>query len=350
VPSHVVLLIGALVVLALSADRLVEHAARLAKQFGISDFIVGVTITSVGTSIPELVASVSAALGSHTGLVVGNVVGSNIANIGLILGVAAIVRAVDCEPKFYDRDGYVMLAAVILFFVMTLDNRVSALEGTGLLAAYVLYVFFLLKSDREERSPHFSDFLEYVFGFEYIRVRRRRNRSRAKEGGTAMGVEEPDRAVIPKRSLVAQAALVVIFSGAVLASATVLVREAIWLAGILAVPDSVVGVSVVAIGTSLPELSVAVSAARKGRGEMVVGNVLGSNIANILLVGGSSAMLEPLAVAELSVAYTIPILLFFSLALLYFIQSDWQIQRRQGLIAAAAYAGFLIAAVSKGWS
>jgi cation:H+ antiporter len=129
-----------------------------------------------------------------------------------------------------------------------------------------------------------------------------------------------------------------------------LVNESVWLATLLSLPQTLIGLSIIAIGTSLPELTVSITAAKKGQSKFVLGNVIGSNIANILLVCGVSGIISPIQIAEMSVVYTIPILLFFSLFLLFSIKSDWKIERKTGLMLVALYILFLSLAFIQGWS
>jgi cation:H+ antiporter len=128
-----------------------------------------------------------------------------------------------------------------------------------------------------------------------------------------------------------------------------MVEESIWLARLLSVPESVIGLSVIAVGTSLPELFVAISAARKGKGGLAVGNVMGSNIANLFFIGGLSSTIRPMDVAEISVVYTIPIMIFFSIGLVHFVKSDWMVTRAQGALAIVSYLAFMVVAFVYGW-
>ena len=165
-----------------------------------------------------------------------------------------------------------------------------------------------------------------------------------KEAATMKPAAEP-LAVGP---LMLELAVAVTALAGLIVSARFVVAEAIWLAELFALPDNLIGLSLVAIGTSLPELMVSVTAARKGKAALIVGNIMGSNIANILLIVGMAGSINPVDVAELSVVYTIPIMLFFSLALLYFVRSDWRITRAQGITASGAYAAFLATAFWQG--
>lgn len=342
--AHVAILAASLVVLVKGADVLVQYAARLARRFRVSDLVVGLVITSVGTSLPELSSSIAAALVGSSGLVIGNVVGSNIANIGLVLGVAAMVRPFATHPRMHDRDGVILVASSVIFFGLCLDNTIGRAEAAFLLALYLAYVIFAARSDREGVEHRFRDFLRFVFDFEYaapvVRGIRRRG-LRAEPRGASNPHEAPG---LFREALVIAGSL-----AAVVAGARYLVVESIWIAQAVAVPENLIGLSVIAVGTSLPELFVAVAAARRGSAEMVVGNVVGSNIANGLLIIGISGMIGPLQVPELAVVYTIPIMLFFTLGLLHFVRSDWRVTRRQGLLAVTAYAAFLAAAFVQGW-
>ena len=326
-----------------SADYLVEYSARLARRIGLSELVVGLVVTSVGTSLPELASSLSAALAGRPGLVIGNVVGSNIANIGLVLGVAAMVRPFATEPRMHDRDGFILLAGVLVFFVCALDNQIGRPEAIAFLAIYAAYVAFAATSDRPGVEHRFRDFLGFVLDFEYAKPVARRLRGRA----TPPTESSPAPERVP--GLLLEWVILAAALAGLIVSARYVVTEAVWLAELLELPPNLIGLSLIAVGTSLPELLVSVAAARQGRAEMVVGNVMGSNIANTLLITGVAGAVHPLDVAELSVVYTIPIMLFFSLALLYFVRSDWQMSRRQGALAVVGYVAFLTAAFFQGW-
>jgi cation:H+ antiporter len=349
--SHIAIFLLGLVLLAKGADFFVEYAGRLAKRFGVSDFLIGLTLTSIGTSIPEFAASLTASLNDASGLVIGNVMGSNIANIGLILGISAMLKSFKTEQKMYNRDGFFMIASAALFFAFALDNEISTGESIFMLVGYLFYVLFLIESDQESRVYHFQDFMKYVFDFEYI--------SPLKDRLFKIAIRKPQEQRTPaeqkevrkyRLGILKDLAIILVSGAAIMFGARYLVREAIWLAELLHVPESVIGISLMAIGTSLPELSVAISAVRKGKGEMIVGNVVGSNIANILLIVGSCGLVTEMKIAEISVVYTIPIMLFFSIGLLYFIKTDWTIKRSQGIISVIAYVVFMVLAFVMGWS
>lgn len=354
--SHVAIFVAALAVLAKSADWLVEFAARVARRLGVSDLVIGLTLTSVGTSVPELASSISASLQNNSGLVIGNVIGSNIANIGLIAGFASVVRPFSTDKKMHERDGYILLAASVGFFALVLDNFIGRVESAALLLVYVAYVGFVALSDREKIQHGFRYFLQYFVSLEYIRpLVSKIHRARRGDGGEAKEPQGKDASAGQEAARSGSGALalellaIVGTCAGVVFGARYMVAEASWMARRFGVPDSVVGLSIVAVGTSLPELIVAIAAARKGNAGMVIGNVMGSNLANLLLVLGVAGTIQPLAVAEISVVYTIPIMLFFTLAILYFVRSGWRVSRAQGALALGAYALFMALAFSRGW-
>lgn len=343
--AHVAVFIGSLVLLAKGADYFVEYSARVAKRLGVSDFVIGLTITSIGTSVPELASSVSASMKNQPDLIIGNVLGSNIANIGLILGTAAIIRPFKTEQKMHDRDGFIMLASTLLFFGFVLDNRIAAWEAVVFCLLYVLYVLFLVSSDKSEREVQFRHFMRFVFDFEYVKPIVRAARNRGKRAGNLSST--------PSRGswfpMVRDMTVVVLSCLAIMFGARYLIDEAIWVATHLGIPEGIVGLTLIAVGTSLPELLVSISAVRKDRGGIVVGNVIGSNVANLLLIIGVSGLITDLHVSEISVVTTTPIMLFFSLGLMYIVKSDWEIKRSQGILAVLAYIIFILVAYLKGW-
>jgi cation:H+ antiporter len=289
-------------------------------------------------------------------------VGSNIANIGLVLGVAALVRPFSTEPKMFDRDGFILVATAAAFFALVLDNRFDRLDGAVFVVVYVAYSAFAVRTDREGVEHRFKDFLKFVFDFEYAAPMARSLTRRAAKGAKrpegaegARGTAEADggrdatAGARDMRGVGRELTVIVVALAAVVGGARFAVSEAVWVADLVGVPENLIGLSLIAVGTSLPELLVAITAARRGNAEMVVGNVLGSNIANVLLILGVASLVRPLDVAERSVVYTIPIMLFFSIALLYFIRSDWRVGRGQGALALVAYLGFLVAAFLQGW-
>jgi cation:H+ antiporter len=231
---------------------------------------------------------------------------------------------------------------------LVLDNELARHEALALVLLYTGYVAFAAKTDRDEADVRFADFIDYFLDFRRAGALlhwRRRGDEAAPE--TDEPSEKPERRARLKLALELGAAA--LSCAAVVVSARFLVEEAVWAASQLGLPENVIGLTLIALGTTQPELVIAITAARRGNGDMVVGNVMGSNIANVLLVLGLAGTVNPLEVPEPSVVQTIPVLIFFSLGLLYLIKSGWRVTRRQGLFALACYAAFIAVTVVQGW-
>ncbi|WP_210409046.1 calcium/sodium antiporter [Methanococcoides sp. AM1] len=337
--SNVAILLIGLILLVKGSDLFVSSASAIAKKLGVSEFIIGLTLVAIGTSIPELASSIAASLSGSSGIVVGNVVGSNIANIALIVGCAAIIAVVKTDSDMLKRDGYIMLFASTLFLLFAFDLQLSRGEAVILILFYVAYVFFLFEDkSKYEGKSYFKEFISYFVKFKYVESMNNRIREGI-NGFNSDDKKETER----DRSDISKDLLILAVSGiAVIFGARYFVNEAIFFAQLFQVPDTFVGVTLVAVGTSLPELMVTISAARKGYGNIAIGNVIGSNITNIFLVLGISAFVFPLEITGLSIMFTIPFMIMISVVLLWFINTHWEIRRIEGIALILLYLIFLI--------
>jgi len=339
-----------LVLLVKGSDFFVEAAATIAKKLGVSEFVIGLTLVAVGTSLPELASSIFAALKAESDIVVGNVVGSNIANIGLIVGIGALLTVIMTRREMLQRDGYIMLFAALLFYLFSFNGVISRFEAMLLLLLYVAYAVFLfeIKSKfSEEDTRAFSEFLSYFLKFEYFITIKKglgpffnhkaRNRARS----------EKELTEVPRSGLLRDFAVLLLSGLAVVFGARFLVSEAVFFAEFFDIPKTVIGISLIAVGTSLPELGVTVSAARQGYGNIAIGNVIGSNIANIFLVAGVAALVSPITVVRASIIYNAPFMIFMSVLLLIFIRTGWKITRREGIVFLLLYSLFMISLFSR---
>jgi cation:H+ antiporter len=346
--ENILILILGLVFLVKGADYFIEATARIANKLGVSAFVVGLTLTAIGTSLPELAASISASFQGHTGLILGNVIGSNIANVGLIIGIAAIIHSFKTNRKMFMRDGYILILTVVLFYAVSADGIISIADGIAFLVLYFVYIMFLVKTHSDDsQSYSFHNFLDYFFKFEYITTIKSSVMKRALARKTKKGKQTLQ---LFKEGIIKDGIISILALIAVIVGAKYLVHESVWLANIFGIPENLIGLSIIAMGTSLPELAVSISAARKGLGEIILGNVIGSNIANVLLIIGISSIIGPLYVSELSIIYLIPIMGFFSLLLLYFIRSNWSIGRKSGFLALTLYILFMFSVFYFGWA
>ena len=298
--SLILLLIG-FVLLTKGADYFIDNAAVLAEEKGIPPHIVGVTIVAFGTSLPELLVSIISSLQGYNDLAIGNIVGSNISNIGLVLGTSCFIFFylfnTNINPESdANSDSYVMFLAVILLYYFSTDKVISLTEGAVFFGMYVIYMYWLyVRSVNSDRDPIEQDNVSYIFLF----------------GGLT----------------------------ALLLGAQLTVDSAVDIATYFGISEVVIGLSIVAIGTSLPELAGTVSAAKKGHKEIAVGNIIGSNIANIFMVMGILAIIKPIDIDDMILTTTMPLLMLITIATFGMIRVP--MNRLSGLIFFSFFALFL---------
>ena len=328
-----------LILLVSGSDFFVKRSAAIAEKLGISEFMIGLTLVAVGTSLPELASSIFASFKQESGLIIGNAVGSNIANIALIVGVAAAICAIKTEEKMLIRDGYIMLFSTLLFGLMIIDGSVSWWNALILLILYLAYIVFLFETRKKTRDEyHFNAFIKYFCRFGYIKTIRE---SLVPESGPRSEKKSSRLQTMFSLNIHKDLMMVALCCAAVVVGARMLVEQAIFFAEFLNVPGTIIGASLVAFGTSVPELGVSIAAARKGYGAIAVGNIIGSNIANILLVIGVSGLIHELEVTSLTLIFTNPSMIVLSILLLIFIKSSWKIHRLEGVVFLALYAVFI---------
>lgn len=296
-----------LVLLTLSSDWLVTGGVNLSRKMGVSPLFIGLTVVAFGTSMPELVVSVQASLEGNSGIAIGNVVGSNIFNAAFILGVAALIQPIPCKSAIVRRDVPVMILTGVLLWWMTSDRVVSAKECTALLALLVLYVGVSYILGRREATPE-SPVETQV------------------EKATSLGCDFGNIAT----------GLAGLVGGSKL-----LLYGAVSTAQTLGISDEIIGLTLVAVGTSLPELATSVMAARKGQSEIAIGNVVGSNIFNILGIIGVAGILLPLQVSEHMFRMDIPVMVVICLGCLPIMQSNSRIDRPEGLVLLGSYLAYM---------
>ena len=339
-----ILLFGlGLLLLVKGADYFVKAAASLAKKLGVSEFVIGLTLVALGTSIPELASAIAATSKGQTGLVIGTVIGANIANILLVTGIAAAFAAIGTTREMIERDGFIMLATTALFCLFAWDGAFSRLEAAVMLLVYVAYTLFLftVKPGLEDQYG-FRKFLNYLFRFQYILTIKdgvlagigRRKTGKA----TAVAEKKIERAF---QEGIVKDLLVMLAGGTAIAfGADLFIGAAVYFAEILKVSPVVVGASIVSFGTTLPEMSVTVLAARKGYGNIALGNVIGSCITNAGLIIGVSGLIRPMGAARAGLPLLLGFLLFASVLLLVLIRSAWRIRRWEGAILLVFYAAY----------
>lgn len=308
-----------LVLLVLGAEALVRGASSLARRIGLSPLVIGLTVVAVATSTPELAVTTDAALSGATDLAVGNVVGSNIANILLILGLSALVLPLAVRQQVVRVDLPVMLGLSVLLLVLSLDGGIGTIDGAVLLGAIVTYTTVtVIRSRRSSRAAAAT----------------------GRPAGDGTGADaEPDT---PPASLPLSLLLVVGGVALLVGGARLLVSGASSIATDLGVSGLVVGLTVVAIGTSLPELAASVVAVRRGERDLAVGNVVGSNIFNIGLVLGLPAVLagDGIPVPPAAVSLDLPLMIAAAVALVPIAFTGFVIRRWEGALFFALYLAY----------
>ena len=309
----VVFVVLGLVGVVLGADWFVKGAAGLARSAGISGLVIGLTVVAFGTSSAELAVSIQAAFTGHADLAVGNVVGSNIANVLLILGFTALMAPVRVALRVIKIDAPLVLAVSVLVWALALDGSLSVLEGGLLFGGLVVHTVWLVVASRRAAQ---------------------RPERRAGEAG-AEADEEPVRPAW--QNLI----WLVVGLAALVGGADRLVAGASTIARAFGVSELVIGLTVVAVGTSLPELAASVVAARRGQADMALGNIIGSNLFNLLCVLGGTAALTPVSVAPAALAVDLPLMIAVALLTWPLVTSGQVVGRLKGLLMVGLYGGYL---------
>ncbi|MFC0676828.1 calcium/sodium antiporter [Lysobacter korlensis] len=298
-----------LVLLALGGDSVVKGASGLAQRAGLSPFTTGLLLVAFATSLPELAVNLHAVASGQQSLALGNAVGSNIANVGLTLGLAALAAPLVVEWRALNPLWLVLVVATVVLAVLGLDGGISRIEGLGLVVAFVAVVAFAMRRAGEE-SPEVRAEIE-----DYART--------SQELGQNL------------LRFVAAAALLYFGSRFVVRSAQPL-GEALGLTPLL------MGLLPVAIGTALPEAAAAIAAARRGQGDVVAGHVIGSSLFNVLVVVGVVAMINPLPMPGSFVRLELPAALAFALMLYPVLRGDLRVSRREGAVLLVAFAAWVV--------
>jgi len=301
--SAVLLLIG-LVMLCFGGNWLVSGGVTIAKKFRISNFVIGMTIVAYGTSTPELAASLAAA-GDHGAIILGNIVGSNIANVGMVIGVAAILVPLAVHKSVLRKEIPIMLGVSALLVLLSIDGEISQYDGILLLIGLGIFVVYTFRSALKQREKSKDD-------------------------------TNPGQNNVYLKSIgLIGIGIILLYIGAILT-----VDNAVVIATEFGLSEKIIGLTVIAIGTSLPELITSIIAIRKGHSDIGIGNIIGSNIYNILMIMGVGASLGGVLItADVYVDYAIMII--FSLSLLIGLKTQI-INRTMGVILAAGYGLYLI--------
>ena len=322
----ILLFIGGLIGLLIGAELLVRGASKLALSFGISPLVVGLTIVAFGTSAPEVAVSVGAVLDGRTDIAIGNVVGSNIFNVLFILGVSALITPLVVNIQLIRQEVPIMIGASLLLLALGLDGKLSFWDGALLFTLLVTYTVFLVIQSRRETKAAQDEFADNI---------------------------HPAAADAWDSKLPAQIALIVVGLAFLVLGSEWLVTASITFAKALGVSDLVIGLTIVAAGTSMPEVATSLTAAIKGQRDIAVGNVVGSNTFNILGCLGLSGLVSGdlgLTMASSLMAFDIWVMLAVALACLPVFMTGREIARWEGgvfVLYYTAYVTYLILATQQ---
>ncbi len=295
-----------LALLYVGAETMVNSSSRLAASYGIRPLVIGMTVVALGTSMPEMMISLLASFRGSSDIAAGNIVGSNIANIGLILGVTALIAPLMVPRSLLKREVPFMVGASFLLLLLAWDGKLGFIDGALLFVLLLVFLGYCLRTARSRKGDA--------------------------DHGSAM-MASCSR---PRDTFLVLVGMVGLGIGA-----EMMVRSAVILARAFGLSELVIGISVVAIGTSLPELAASGLSAWKGHTDLSIGNVLGSNIFNILFVLGVCPMIRPLAVDPSLLRLQMPIMLLFSVGLIPLLGHRYKICRWKGLLLLGGYLAFI---------
>ncbi|HKL15866.1 MAG TPA: calcium/sodium antiporter [Balneolaceae bacterium] len=311
---NIIYLVSGILLLTVGGEILIRGALSASNRMGISPLLIGLVVVGFGTSSPELAVSVEAALSSSPDISVGNVVGSNIGNVLLILGICAIISPIAVKPSALTRDGAVVVGSTLVFMIMIAGGVLGRAEAVILIILLAVYLYWAYRS--EKNAPD----------------------SPAAEVHTAEAEE------IEKKPAGITGIVISLVGGLILliGGSNILLKGAIGIAETFNISEAVIGLTLVAVGTSLPELSISVLAAIRKHNDVAIGNILGSNIFNVLGILGVSAMIQPLTVNPRILLFDQWVLIGLSILILLFLYTGRKLTRTEGGILLMGYIAYVI--------
>ena len=311
---YIVYCLVVFVLLYFGAEWLVKGSSSLARSLGVTPIVIGLTVVAFGTSAPELVVSLISSIQGKSMIAVGNVVGSNICNIALVLGLSAVFNPIKSDPSVVRRDIPIMLAISLYLLLLTFNSKLGRIEGATLFIGIILYTFmnyYLAKKEKEGAAQIESELEEIGF----IASR-------------------------PKQII-----LILLGIAGVVGGAQIVVENAVVIMKILGVDEKFIGLTIVAFGTSLPELATSVVAAMRGEMDISIGNLVGSNVFNIMSVLGIAALVRPIPIPggfiESGLWIDYLVMMFTSFLPWLMMRKNFTVTRRDGFVLLACYAGYL---------
>ena len=315
-------LIAGLALLVVGGELLVRGAVQAATRLGVSPLVIGLTLVGFGTSTPELVTSVQASLAGSPGIAYGNIVGSNIANLLLIIGISALFTPLLIASSALRRDAVIMLGVTIGFAALAALTPMTRAIGAAFVLGLAAYIFFVF---RQERS-----------GASHGAVYQKSEATQQADPGLTPVAATPDGPSFALALLTVAAGLAIVIAGG-----HVLVQGAVAVARGFGISETVIGLTIVAVGTSMPELITSIVAAYRKQADVAFGNIIGSNIYNILGIGGATALIAPIGVPAEIIRFDNPVMIGASLLLILFAFTGLRIARWEGALLLAGYCGYV---------
>ncbi|MFC1881990.1 calcium/sodium antiporter [Thermodesulfobacteriota bacterium] len=311
---YIVYCLVGFVLLYFGAEWLVKGSSSLARSLGVTPIVIGLTVVAFGTSAPELVVSLISSIQGKSMIAVGNVVGSNICNIALVLGLSAVFNPIKSDPSVVRRDIPIMLAISLYLLLLTFNSKLGRIEGATLFIGIILYTF-----------------MNYYLA------------KREKAGAAEIESELEEIGFIASRPK--QIILILLGIAGVVGGAQIVVENAVVIMKILGVDEKFIGLTIVAFGTSLPELATSVVAAMRGEMDISIGNLVGSNVFNIMSVLGIAALVRPIPIPggfiESGLWIDYLVMMFTSFLPWLMMRKNFTVTRRDGFVLLACYAGYL---------
>lgn len=315
---NILLFLLGLYILSKSSDKFVDASVFIAEFFHISEIVIGLTLVSIGTSLPELATNIYSSLSGSSGIAIGNAVGSNITNILLALGLIVLLKDFPISKTIFHRDGLMMAAVFTVFtgFIYMIGDTLPRWSGFLLVAWCAGYIYFLVK--HADSTPPLHEEEE-------------------KEKGSFFTIDS-----MPKALLWLLATVFLISFGA-----KMMVDNIVWTAEKFSIPKSIISATIIAIGTSLPEVAVSFAGLKKSKPDIVIGNIIGSCIFNILLVMGLTIAIKPMPIDTETSTFLIPFMLLSGALTVVFMRMKWMLKRWHGVVFTLLYLTFLTINVLK---
>ncbi|WP_069649168.1 calcium/sodium antiporter [Caloranaerobacter ferrireducens] len=307
-----ILFIFGLILVIKGGDWFVDSSVKIAKISGLPEVFIGATLVSIATTSPEIMVSAAAAVKGHSTMSVGNAIGSIICNIGLILGLTNIIMPSKIDKSLFSGKAFLMVLYMILLFILGFNGFINRVDSIVLIVLFIIYVIYNSYSIKSRKTLISVQSNKRIFSKEIIKI----------------------------------AINFILGITAILIGANLLIDNGVILAGYLGVPEAIIGLTLIALGTSLPELVTAITALRKGHGGLSIGNIIGANILNITLVIGISGVITSLKLLKQNIFFDFPIALILMLLLLIPLSRRNEITRLNGLILLLVYIGYIISLYS----